>query len=378
MTMSKNKNGKASDRALDMSCFGVNSTYMGTVARLRAIISYRVLGLMFAATMASTSSALHAGNVTYVYTDPQGTPLAEADSQGNIVDTSDYRPYGRKALGAAEDGPGYTAQVSDADTSLIYMQARYYDEAAGVFLSTDAQGVNAGSIYSFSRFGYAYGNPVALQDPTGMVPTRGSEDGYPFEYYGPGSGMCDSCNVAGVAQAQSTTHGNVNVVDRSVAAGAAADANKALVKALQTTYSSTDELQMAFAKIVQPISEHWDTEIGVKLFNSGPGYRMSSAVSDGVICSGSAICSVSIRDAPDIVGAIFAGYTHTHPNDLGLSESDLYVLSDMRKSYNVLDDVVVYASGPNGRSNKWSTSALRDAHQNSWTDYRKRTTTWVP
>jgi hypothetical protein len=35
-----------------------------------------------------------AGTVTYVYTDPQGTPLAEADANGNITATFDYRPYG--------------------------------------------------------------------------------------------------------------------------------------------------------------------------------------------------------------------------------------------------------------------------------------------
>jgi hypothetical protein len=30
--------------------------------------------------------------VTYVYTDPQGTPLAEADAQGNIIARYDYTP----------------------------------------------------------------------------------------------------------------------------------------------------------------------------------------------------------------------------------------------------------------------------------------------
>jgi len=174
---------------------------------LRRIFLIRFTALMFAA-VASSSPKLYASNVTYIYTDPQGTPLAEADSQGNVVSTSDYRPYGRQALGNAKDGPGYTAQVNDTDVSLMYMQARYYDEQVGAFLSTDAQGVRAGNIYNFGRFAYAYNNPVVLQDPSGMVPTRGSEDGYPFEYYGPDSGMCDSCNGAAVAQVQSTSQGS--------------------------------------------------------------------------------------------------------------------------------------------------------------------------
>lgn len=44
--------------------------------------------------------------VTYHYTSPQGTVLAKADSAGNLISTADYRPYGSKALGTPEEGPG--------------------------------------------------------------------------------------------------------------------------------------------------------------------------------------------------------------------------------------------------------------------------------
>lgn len=49
--------------------------------------------------------------VTYYYTDPQGTPLAETDADGNITATFDYRPYGSESLGQASGGPGYTGHV---------------------------------------------------------------------------------------------------------------------------------------------------------------------------------------------------------------------------------------------------------------------------
>jgi uncharacterized protein RhaS with RHS repeats len=65
------------------------------------------------------------GTITYVYTDPRGTPLAEADVHGNITATFDYAPYGSIALGTAPNGPGYTGHVNDPDTGLVYMQARY-------------------------------------------------------------------------------------------------------------------------------------------------------------------------------------------------------------------------------------------------------------
>jgi RHS repeat-associated protein len=110
--------------------------------------------------------SLHA-QVTYVYTDPQGTPLAEADANGNITATFDYAPYGSQALGTPPNGPGYTGHVNDPDTGLVYMQARYYDPAVGRFLSTDASKPSAGSAFTFNRYAYANNNPIGNVDLDG-------------------------------------------------------------------------------------------------------------------------------------------------------------------------------------------------------------------
>jgi RHS repeat-associated protein len=113
------------------------------------------------------SGVAHANTVTYVYTDPQGTPLAEANASGTITATYDYAPYGSQAMGAAHDGPGYTGHVNDADTGLVYMQARYYDPVVGRFVSTDPVGPSAGNVFNFNRYAYANNNPIANTDPTG-------------------------------------------------------------------------------------------------------------------------------------------------------------------------------------------------------------------
>jgi len=109
----------------------------------------------------------HAGTVTYVYTAPQGTPLAEADASGNITATFDYAPYGSQALGTPPDGPGYTGHVNDPESGLVYMQARYYDPAVGRFVSTDPVGPGVGNVFNFNRFAYANNNPVVNMDPDG-------------------------------------------------------------------------------------------------------------------------------------------------------------------------------------------------------------------
>jgi RHS repeat-associated protein len=120
--------------------------------------------------MLALSGLCHAQSdtVTYVYTDPQGTPLAKADASGNIVARYDYTPYGNSvaSLGNPPNGPGYTGHVNDPETGLVYMQARYY-QPTGRFLSPDPVGPTAGNLYSFNRYAYANNNPVVNIDTDG-------------------------------------------------------------------------------------------------------------------------------------------------------------------------------------------------------------------
>jgi RHS repeat-associated protein len=115
------------------------------------------------------SGVVHADSVTYVYTDPQGTPLANADVNGNITATFDYAPYGSIALGTAPNGPGYTGHVNDTDTGFIYMQARYYDPSVGRFLSADPATPSAGTAFNFNRYDYASNSPIVNTDPSGRA-----------------------------------------------------------------------------------------------------------------------------------------------------------------------------------------------------------------
>ena len=109
------------------------------------------------------------GTVTYIYTDQQGTPLAEANASGTITATFDYTPYGSLALGTAPNGPGYTGHVNDPDTGLVYMQARYYDPATGRFLSIDPVVPAAGNTFNFNRYDYTSNNPENHIDPDGKA-----------------------------------------------------------------------------------------------------------------------------------------------------------------------------------------------------------------
>lgn len=126
----------------------------------------------------SLSGMAHADTVTYIYTDPQGTTLAEVDVSGKITATFEYRPYGSLALGSPSGGPGYTGHVGDQDTDFVYMQARYYDPVAGRFLSIDPKPPVAGNPFNFNRFAYVNNNPIENIDPDGTTCTKSSSGEY--------------------------------------------------------------------------------------------------------------------------------------------------------------------------------------------------------
>ena len=130
----------------------------------RAVV---VAGCVLAFWVSGFAHAQQNSTVTYVYTDPQGTPLAEADDQGNITATFDYTPYGTVAMGTPPNGPGYAGHVNDPETNLSYMQGRYYDATTGMFLSVDPKQPKAGDSFSFSRYAYVHDNPINNIDPDG-------------------------------------------------------------------------------------------------------------------------------------------------------------------------------------------------------------------
>lgn len=133
-----------------------------TMCRMTTFIMLLCLSVIGQCAFAQTS-----GTVTYVYTDPQGTPLAEANSSGAITATFDYTPYGTTALGAPPNGPGYTGHVNDPETNLVYMQARYYDSATGRFLSVDPIAPKSADTFGFNRYVYTQNNPIVHVDPNG-------------------------------------------------------------------------------------------------------------------------------------------------------------------------------------------------------------------
>lgn len=114
-----------------------------------------------------------AQTVIYYHTDALGSPVATTNASGNVIERSEYEPYGRLLNRPLSDGPGFTGHVSDAQTGLSYMQQRYYDPQIGRFLSMDPVAANASIGTNFNRYWYANNNPYRFTDPDGRYSCDG-------------------------------------------------------------------------------------------------------------------------------------------------------------------------------------------------------------
>jgi len=109
------------------------------------------------------------GATYYYLPDGLGSTMALCDASGNVVIAYNYDAFGaiRSSAGSQANDFKFTGEQSDSSTGLEYLRARYYDPAAGSFISRDSYGGSAKQPLSQNRFAYAEANPVNKTDPSG-------------------------------------------------------------------------------------------------------------------------------------------------------------------------------------------------------------------
>jgi len=146
--------------------------------------------------LAALSDVALGQTVTYFHTDALGTPIAITDAAGNVIETSEYAPYGDLLNRPDSDGPGYTGHVQDAATGLTYMQQRYFDPQIGRFLSVDPVAAYSNPVGAFNRYRYAANNPYRFTDPDGRQEATAAGAAIGCAVTGPG---CPAGAAAGAA-----------------------------------------------------------------------------------------------------------------------------------------------------------------------------------
>ena len=108
-----------------------------------------------------------AGGTYYYHADGLGSITSLTDASGQLAASYVYDSFGKltASTGTITNPFQYTGREFDSETGLYYYRARYYDPAAGRFISEDPArfvgGVNA--------YPYVYNDPVDLADPMGLV-----------------------------------------------------------------------------------------------------------------------------------------------------------------------------------------------------------------
>ena len=119
--------------------------------------------------------------ITYYHSDHLGSSVAKTDSDGGVVWSSDYAPFGQPFDEIADDAQNkrkYNDKELDEDTGLYYYGARYYDPDMGRFTNPDIVPGNPADPQSLNRYAYVKNNPMKYIDPTGNVEIPAPPPGY--------------------------------------------------------------------------------------------------------------------------------------------------------------------------------------------------------
>ena len=111
---------------------------------------------------------LRSSTTSYYQADGIGSVTSLSNTSGALAQTYTFDSFGEQTAssGSLTNTFRYTAREFDAETSLYYYRARYYDPNAGRLVREDPIAFKGG--INFYR--YARNNPVNLVDPFGLGP----------------------------------------------------------------------------------------------------------------------------------------------------------------------------------------------------------------
>jgi RHS repeat-associated protein len=136
----------------------------------------------------ASGNATGTAKTRYIHPDHLGSTNVVTDENDNVVQTLDYLPYGSTRISSAtstNERRKFIGQFVD-DSTLSYLNARYYDTGRGEFMSedpvfwTDPKQRNLTDPQALNTYSYSADNPLTKRDPSGKyfeVSVSGTDSG---------------------------------------------------------------------------------------------------------------------------------------------------------------------------------------------------------
>lgn len=177
-------NGSTSTSSLDQTTGGGNWVLVGNYDFLGDGSEYIEINDANGKTLADAVKFVKVGgtappatvttDVYYVHNDHLGTPQRLSDSNGVIVWSANYNPFGNATVNEDPDNDGnlvtfnkrFPGQYFDLESGLYYNYFRDYDPGTGRYVQSDPIGLLGG----LNTYAYALTNPLNYFDPLGLNP----------------------------------------------------------------------------------------------------------------------------------------------------------------------------------------------------------------
>jgi RHS repeat-associated protein len=112
-------------------------------------------------------------NVSYYFADHLGTARIVTNAAGNVLDDSDFYPFGgeRSVLSSSGNNYKFTGKERDSESGLDNFGARYNASTIGRWMSPDAINITDGRVLNpantINKYIYGGNNPLKYSDPDG-------------------------------------------------------------------------------------------------------------------------------------------------------------------------------------------------------------------
>ncbi|MGW0433683.1 polymorphic toxin-type HINT domain-containing protein [Micromonospora sp. NPDC003197] len=135
-------------------------------------------------TCASRKGGSAISDLTWLYSDHQGTQQVAINAGTQKVDNRRQTPYGEPRGNDITwvNGKGFVGGDNDP-TNLVNIGARQYDQALGRFISVDPI-MDLADPLQWNAYSYANNSPITSSDPTGLDPFDAQWDGPPPSKHG--------------------------------------------------------------------------------------------------------------------------------------------------------------------------------------------------